>query len=399
MNSEIFELHDLACKEGKRFNKTRILFKYIKKDAGKHFSGIIGPRGAGKSVLLKQLAAEQPDSLYISLDTLDNDESIFELIKRLSLDFKIHSFFLDEIHNQKDINAHLKKIYDFLNVNIVFTSSTAISMHSTSYDLSRRVRLLPLPFFSYNEFFYFKTNQTISQIGIEELLTDRVPAEINRSGYLFEEYLNGGCLPFALEEPAPLKLLKNILATIMQKDIPSIHPILFEEIDIINKVLKFIGISGIDGISYSSLSQNCGITKYKAELYIRLLEKAFILHQVFPIGTNVLREPKIVMALPYRLLYRTKEEVIGALREDFFVSALKAAKIEIRYLKSTRGAKTPDYFINYRNKKIVFEIGGKGKGREQFKGIKADYKLVFAHDNRIEKNRFPLFMAGYLLNL
>ena len=47
-------------------------------------------------------------------------------------------------------------------------------------------------------------------------------------------------------------------------------------------------------------------------------------------------------------------------------------------LESTRGQKTPDYLIAGGAEKLVVEIGGKGKGRQQFKGIDIDRKLVFA---------------------
>jgi hypothetical protein len=39
-------------------------------------------------------------------------------------------------------------------------------------------------------------------------------------------------------------------------------------------------------------------------------EGSFILHQVLPAGTNVLREPKILMAPPSRLLYRDYEDAL-----------------------------------------------------------------------------------------
>jgi hypothetical protein len=41
-----------------------------------------------------------------------------------------------------------------------------------------------------------------------------------------------------------------------------------------------------------------------------------ILHEILPAGTNVLREPKILMAPPTRLLYRDYEDAVGGLRED-----------------------------------------------------------------------------------
>jgi predicted AAA+ superfamily ATPase len=44
-------------------------------------------------------------------------------------------------------------------------------------------------------------------------------------------------------------------------------------------------------VSYSSLYANVGITKYKAQRYVDILERSFLLRRAFPAGTNVLREP------------------------------------------------------------------------------------------------------------
>ena len=144
------------------------------------------------------------------------------------------------------------------------------------------------------------------------------------------------------------------------------------------------------------MSRNLSITKYKAEQYVGCLERAFILHQVFPAGTNVLREPKVLMTPPTRLLYRDLEDALGGLREDFFVEAMRQAGIHFQYLKSTRGAKTPDYLIEDAPTKLAVEIGGPGKGRRQFKGVQIDRKLVFAHRPAPEREQFPLFLLGYL---
>ncbi|WP_456443289.1 hypothetical protein [Caldithrix abyssi] len=135
---------------------------------------------------------------------------------------------------------------------------------------------------------------------------------------------------------------------------------------------------------------------YKAERYVQLLERTFILNVVMPIGTNVLREPKITMNLPYRLLFRSFEDAIGALREDFAVEMLKAAGYEFFYLKSTRGEKTPDYFVRTKEGNFVVEIGGKGKGRLHFKGIKENRKMIFAHADQVGDLKRPLFLLGFL---
>ena len=102
------------------------------------------------------------------------------------------------------------------------------------------------------------------------------------------------------------------------------------------------------------------------------------------------------MALPYRLLYKDFEEAIGGLREDFFVEVLKSLDINFYYLKSTRGAKTPDFLVPFKNEEIIVEIGGKGKGRQQFKGIEAKNKIILTHSLESQGARRPLLLFGFL---
>jgi predicted AAA+ superfamily ATPase len=89
---------------------------------------------------------------------------------------------------------------------------------------------------------------------------------------------------------------------VIRKDIPIVSNLRFDDIERIDKTLEFIGKSEVDGINFSSISKNLGITKYKAELFVTLLAQAFILNPVYPLGTNVLKEPKVLMFLPFRLL-------------------------------------------------------------------------------------------------
>lgn len=256
--------------------------------------------------------------------------------------------------------------------------------------------MLTLYPFSYREYLRFREDVGLARMTLDDLVARRWTSDHLRSGHLFDEYLKGGLLPFSLEEPEPLPLLRNTVDKVIAKDIPSIVRLAVDELETVHRLLRFVGRSGVDGISYSSVSANVGITKYKAEQYIRCLEKAFVLHQVFPAGTNVLKEPKVLMAPPCRLLYRSYDDAIGGLREDFFAEALRQAGIGFHYLKSTRGRKTPDFLIDDSHDKLVVEIGGKGKGREQFKGIKIDRKLVLAHTDVPNDKQLPLFMLGYL---
>ena len=86
----------------------------------------------------------------------------------------------------------------------------------------------------------------------------------------------------------------------------------------------------------------------------------------------------------------------GGLREDFVVDSLRAAGMSFHYLKSPRGQKRPDFMFRYNDERVVFEVGGKGKGYEQFKGVSADRKLVFADGATVAGNRRPLLPLGFL---
>ncbi len=169
-----------------------------------------------------------------------------------------------------------------------------------------------------------------------------------------------------------------------------------DELPVIEKMLKFIGKSTVDSINYSSISRNVGITKYKAESYLNGLTQALVTHVIFPKGTGVMREPKVLLTPPYRLLYNDYEYAAGGLREDFFAEMLTGASIEFHYLKSTRGSKTPDFLVQDKQGHIVLEVGGKGKGRSQFKGINVKRKIILSHGDKIDDIRRPLFLLGYL---
>ena len=395
--TKLIELDSIAKESVKKYTKFRNLFYKLTNSTGKHFVGIVGPRGVGKTILLKQLANHYKDTFYISVDTID--EHLFEIIKKLNETLKIKNFFLDEVHTYKNFDKELKMLYDVFetkNIKIFLTSSTALGMYKSKYDLSRRLVLKTLYPFSFIEYINFKYNKKIDYISSKDICNKELPIQYFKYSQYFYSYLKGELMPFALQEPDVLPLLKNILETVINKDIPKIEPITIDEIEIIKKLVKFIALSTVDGINYTSISNNLKITKYKAEQYLSLLERAFIIYRVFPKGTNVLKEPKVLMALPYRLLYKNFTDCIGALREDFFISTFSALNKKVFYLKSTTGKKTADYILED-NEDIAIEIGGKSKGKSQFKGLSLDKKIILADSiENNTKDKKPLFSIGFI---
>ena len=375
------------------------MFRKLQHVSGRPFVALIGPRGTGKTVMLRQLRTRTKGALYVSADTLDRGDRLVDLV-RLFLDrYRVESFFIDEIHYLPDYTADLKELFDFLPVRIWFTSSVAGALYGSATDLSRRVRVLELQPFAFREFLEFGFGEILDPLPLAAALGNEIPPAYLRTAFRFRDYLTGGLYPFMLEAGSALDLFGNIVEKVVRSDLPAHDPDLTgADLANMERLLRFVGRSPIDGINYTSLARNLAITRYKAEQYVAALERAFLLRQAFPAGANVLREPKVFMEPPYRLLYHPYDDCIGALREDFFALAMAQHGVAFRYAKSTRGAKTPDFVVALEGRDCVIEVGGRGKGRSQFKGLTYDRKVVLFHGDdqgHTLGSRVPLHCLGF----
>jgi predicted AAA+ superfamily ATPase len=397
LNIKLLELSELALTSVKKYTKKRFLFDDLNAELkNKSILILSGPRGVGKTILMKQLIFKFKKSFYLSVDQLDADESLFDIAKKLQETYKIKYLILDEIHYNHQYAADLKAIYDFLNLKVLVTSSIALKLEELSHDLSRRAKYFQLYPFSFREYIYFDQNKLLPQLSLKLALNKKWSSSHVKYGYLFKDYLQGRLYPFTLDEVSYQELFKNILNKIIKVDLPQIGKLTPQDIIIVEKIIAHIGRSGSEGISFSSISKNIGISKYIAEQFVILLSKAFLLQIIYPKGANVLREPKILMGIPFRQLFKDYEDAVGAIREDFVVEILRAQGVlDISYLKSTRGEKIPDFLITSdKGEEIVIEVGGRGKGRSQFKGIEIEQKYIVVDSLDWKENQIPLFMLG-----
>lgn len=389
--------HNLAEEKGRQTSLRRDIYQQIATHTDRTFIGLLGARGVGKTVILKQLSAAISKSFYISLDSLSRDEDIFQLILTLHRDYDFQTFLLDEVHYNAGINRHLKLLFDNTEAKIIFTSSVALQLIESAHDLSRRVKIVRIHSFSFREYLRFNQLPLPEKLTWHQIINKSYSSEHIKSLPYFRDYISGKNIPFSLEVKDVLTALRANVEKIIQSDIPKLKTLSIEELPLIKKTFQFVARAPISDVNPNVVANNLKITRYKAVQYIDLLERAFILSKIDPFGTNVLQEPKIFCMLPYRLLERDYEDAIGGMREDFAVHCFLRAGLQLRYLKTKRGSKTPDFLVDDGKQECIVEIGGPQKGFQQFKGIDAHRpKIVFRDASEITQDALPLALLGFL---
>jgi predicted AAA+ superfamily ATPase len=397
---ELINLDRLSREQAGNYPLKRFLYPHLKYllTGTRQLVGIAGLRGTGKTILLRQLAIDLDQTFYLSADTLPSGTDLFDLSLQLSESCGIKFLMIDEIHALKEWQGQLKKIFDFQGMRIVFTSSSSLELSEGKYDLSRRLTLQHLPLFSFREYLLFSKKTDMPVMTLEEIISDH--KKLYQKVYSFEPdfrtYSGTGALPACLDSPLS-SIIVSTVDKVIQKDMLTVGKLSQEDMHSIRAVLLFLARAGIEGCSYSSISRNTGITKYKARQYTGMMEAASLLRIVLPYGANVLPEPKIMLVPTLRsnLAQGSDEDrLIGAIREEFFIHHISGANLTVNYLKSLRGQKLPDYVLFFQNRKLIIEIGGAGKSVSQFKGIDTKEKLVLTQPG--SKSGVPLILFGFL---
>lgn len=392
--AKIVRENEEARRQAARFKTKRFAFSHFF-PAGRTFVAIAGLRGVGKTTVLLQRLAENPNSFYVSMDRhLDAD--LVELSAELVSRFEISELLIDEISYSQRWQQALKTLYDTTSLKIVFTSSVAIDVVRAKFDLSRRVIVKPMHPFSLREYAEFAKNKKVEKVKPHDIRDEKKMRLAARMDYLLEEYANGGLIPAFLEEK-DTQIFSNILERVLERDLVFALNYSGEDVLNVKTMLQYISNAGVDDVSYSSIAKNIGVTKYKAIHYLDALEKAFVLNVVKPIGSNAMKEPKILFVPPFRRVYAKNREGPawkGILREEFFVESMKIAGYDVHYIKGKRGEKTPDYRVQIEGKTFIFEIGGAQKSRSQLPASPNAYLLT--HPARVQGIYRPLVWVGLI---
>ncbi len=340
--------------------------------------GIVGAKGVGKTTLLMQFMKKQglnvDEMLYISVDhPFMSSTTILDIAKEFSsLGGKL--LVLDEIHNQDNFAADLKTIWDFLEINVIFSGSSAL--HLDNADLSRRALKYFLPTLSFREYIEMESSQSFDKVTLENLLINHtsiaseIMAKIKPLKY-FKEYLEYGHYPFYLEDRVTFKMkLSEAITKTIDVDLLKIYNIDSKKLRNVKKILTMICSSVPYKPNMRSLSNAVGVDPKTLYIYLNALEKGRIIRMVAPLGRgeNIIKKPeKIYLDNPNVYDAFCSVADIGTIRESLFASCIQNASYPI--IVSTQG----DFLID---DTYTCEIGGKNKSFKQIKDVEKSFVVA-----------------------
>ncbi|WP_456488987.1 ATP-binding protein [Caminibacter pacificus] len=397
---ERFRLFQRNLLKNLKTSHKRYFYEELKSD--EKLLGILGARGVGKTTALLQYLKESEipmnEKLYISADWIDG-ESLFEIAEAF---YKENGklLIIDEIHKYPNFEKELKIIYDILDLRVIVSGSSALSINHAKADLSRRMLVKEVKGMSFREFLKFKYKIEISKITLDELLKNHIEIayeileKIDKPSILpdFKEYLEVGYYPFYFQNKDKISYLlklKETINVVLEVDIPAISNIKFTTIRKFKKLIEYICTSHPFKPNMKELLTKMEMPKTayaEAYEYLELLQKAKIIRLIKSANKKdaILTKPEKIYLNNTNLHFCYCEtQEIGTLREVFFVSMLENYEIYV----PDKG----DFIVNG----YTFEIGGKNKTKKQVKDVENAY--VVADDIEIGSgSKIPLWLFGFL---
>ena len=385
------------------FSTHRFLYKTF--DVSNRLTGIIGPRGTGKTTMLLQYIRNSmgdPDQcMYASLDNIYfSKNTLLDFVNELYDVYGIRYFFLDEIHKYPSWNQEIKNVYDsYPDVTVAFTGSSSIDLQHGSFDLSRRCVLHRLPGLSFREYLLFRGAADVDPISLTEILHNHTAhesqfARIDRLRGYFQEYLRHGYYPFFNEQITVYnqKLFRIIEKTIYE-DIANYYKLKTENLHYFKRILAFVASIPPGELNRNSIAKTIGLDNKTVQTYLEILQATGLASLVATAkaGSGALKPTEKIFLDNPNMYHAIAAETgyalhTGSIREIFFVTMLRNAGHHVHY------SKTGDFIVG----NTVFEIGGRNKTVKQIASSLDSAMLVKDDILYGTKYEIPLYLFGFL---
>ena len=398
---KLFERHD-AYISTISMDYVRDMMQRINWDA--RLIVIRGPKGVGKSTLMKQYIKSHFDAddrhvLYCSADT--NYFSTNTLVDVADTFVKRGGkwLFIDEVHKYTGWSREVKEIYDLHpDLHIILSGSSLIQLNDGQADLSRRIVIYDMPGLSLREYIRLDQGLDIEPTTLDQLLASpnqycRKVMSLCRPLEHFANYRQFGYYPFFLEgKQEYYDKVENVVNYIVDVELPKHRGIDVGNTRKIKALLQVISQMTPYEVDIAKLSKATGIMRTTVLKYLIHLEEACLIRRLFTDLKNVtdLQKPDKVYLDNTNLLYTLSPEKpeIGTVRETFFANQLASAGHKVEYAGYKRG----DFRVD---DAIVIEVGGQDKGFSQI----ADLENAYVAADDIESaymGKIPLWAFGFL---
>lgn len=397
----LFERHDIYL-DDVPMGYVRSIMNTIDWDA--KLIMIKGPKGVGKSTLLKQyikrnFSTDDRHVLYCSADT--SYFSTHTLVEVAMTFYRLggRHLFIDEVHKYSNWSSEIKEIYDlYRDLHVVLSGSSLIQINDGEGDLSRRIIAYNMPGLSLREFIYFDTGLQLDSIALDELL--ETPNTFcsyvrNQCSPLehFKQYIQKGYYPFYFENKKTYSIIiESVIDHIVNNELVRFRCIDTGNTRKIKALLRIISEMTPYDVDITKLSKAIGIKRDTVLRYLCSLDEAKLTIRLFSKLDTItgLQKPDKLYLDNSNLLYALSSEKpqIGTVRETFFANQLISAGHKLEYA----GYKSGDFRID---NNIVVEVGGADKG---FGQVKNEENSFVASDD-IESaslRKIPLWAFGFL---
>lgn len=352
--------------------------------------GLVGPRGVGKSTLVKQRLLSQEDFshwLYVSADHVwFSDHTLLDLASEwLKQGGKY--LIIDEIHRYPGWSQELKLIYDgYPRLNIIFTGSSVLDIHKGVADLSRRTLVFMMQGLSFREYLAMFCNVSFPVYTIDDIISHKVeiPDDFHPLP-LLHEYLRKGYFPFC-ELPGYELRLQQVITQTLEIDIPQYAGMNVATSRKFKRLLSIISTLVPFKPNISNLSAELNVSRNDLPDYLVYLEQAGMIGQLRDDtgGIRGLGKVEKIYLDNTNLIYALGGDKanIGNIRETFFYN-------QTRVNYDVISSKVTDFRIGGK----IFEVGGYKKGKRQLEGDPEG--IVVRDDIEYSHGQFvPLWLFG-----
>lgn len=391
----------LLEKSARKINNVSVAFKrylYNEINRSNRLIAIKGARGTGKTTLLLQLAKnyKSDEVLYVALDDLFfSENSLYGLAEKFAkIGGKI--ILIDEVHKYPNWSRELKLVYDdFLDVKVIFTSSSILDIYKGESDLSRRAVTYNLDELSFREYLLLYEKIELPVLNLQEILKNHQSISLQFLEQFtplkhFPKYLKIGNYPyFENNEEEYYQRLRNTVNLILEVDLQTTENLDFHTLAKLKRLLFVISSNVPFTPNIQKISDTIELNRNALVRALQLLNRAALIRMIYKQTRSIslLNKPDKIWMHNTNLMFAISDDhvEIGTIRETFFMQNLAH-----NHLLSL--PEKGDFLVDNR---YLFEIGGKNKTKKQI----AQVENAFVVNDGIEigfQNSIPLWLFGFL---